>query len=415
MSTQFEIANESTMDETTELTLSGRFVRSTKVKKVAFNLHKYVGVVAGVYMLIMSLTGIVLVFHDELSEWLNPYSPKIQGTERASFDRIFQNCETASPGFKFKNMMVDLDNHPTLVFGNHADGRKITCEANQFTGEFLKVRDENQILKFITDLHFNLLSGTNGRTANGIGGVILLMLTITGLMIWWRSINSFKTLFKLRPERKNNAPPVSWLSAIVIKNAHALFGVCFTPFLIIWSISGFYFGFPTFTEQCLNPILPVASQNKTSAEPSIKPNTDPSAKSRSADELVRAAQNAAPGFDFVTRIAMQDKRKKLARIWLAKTERETNSAKEKCQVFLDPTSATVVSVSRAENPLAGDVFLQTLTKLHFGTIGGIYTKCAWVVAGCIPAILSISGWLIFAYKSKRKRAAGGSTEAARKA
>jgi uncharacterized iron-regulated membrane protein len=42
------------------------------------------------------------------------------------------------------------------------------------------------LIPFIESVHFNLYLDKIGRTINGIGAMLLVMLGLSGVMIWWR-------------------------------------------------------------------------------------------------------------------------------------------------------------------------------------------------------------------------------------
>src|SRR5215471_13440459 len=56
------------------------------------------------------------------------------------------------------------------------------------TGSLLVFRDELSgwvSIRWLVDLHANLLGRDTGRAINGIGGVCLTFVSLTGLFIWW--------------------------------------------------------------------------------------------------------------------------------------------------------------------------------------------------------------------------------------
>lgn len=68
-----------------------------------------------------------------------------------------------------------------MVVGGHSSG----IYANPYTGEILGSRLPRQSLKgFLYDLHVSLLSGETGTLIVSIGAVMLLVLSITGLILW---------------------------------------------------------------------------------------------------------------------------------------------------------------------------------------------------------------------------------------
>ncbi|MBG1241452.1 PepSY domain-containing protein [Nostoc sp. NZL] len=43
-----------------------------KLRKSILSLHRYVGILAGILLIIISLTGSLLVFHEEIDQFFNP-------------------------------------------------------------------------------------------------------------------------------------------------------------------------------------------------------------------------------------------------------------------------------------------------------------------------------------------------------
>ena len=65
-------------------------------------------------------------------------------------------------------------------------------------------------------------------------------------------------------------------------------------------------------------------------------------------------------------------------------------------VYLDPYTGKVLRVDSVENRSVGDTILAWVTPLHFGTFGGGLTVYVlWVVLGLSPAVLGVSGVLMW--------------------
>ena len=47
-------------------------------RKAWLKVHRYLGLSVGVLLLFLSLTGSLLVFHDEIDEWFNPQLLRIE-------------------------------------------------------------------------------------------------------------------------------------------------------------------------------------------------------------------------------------------------------------------------------------------------------------------------------------------------
>ncbi len=362
----------------------------SKFRKLMFTLHKWVGAVVALYILLMSLTGVSLVFHDELSDWLCP-SPKISiGETRVPFSQLIRSSEQKYPEYKVTGLIVSHEKaDPVDVFAAIENGKNVHLEVDPYTGEVLGVKKESEILKFLQDLHFNLLNGKTGRMVNGIGASCLFLLVTTGVVVWWRGIASWLSAFKM--PLTGSLKRINW-------NLHSALGAWVLPMLTVWSLSGFYFGFPDFFEKLINPVFPVSSQKKL-PEPDQSANiaTEPVQPSgETIDRLIETARGTSRDQSFVERIAFPDKRRRSFRVWLAEPNSNDLTA-PRTQVFLDPISSKILAISKSEQPPTGDLIIQWLIKLHFGTFFGTLSKSAWLLVGLTPAILSLSGLFLFVH------------------
>ncbi|HNB23110.1 MAG TPA: PepSY-associated TM helix domain-containing protein [Candidatus Melainabacteria bacterium] len=373
-------------------------------RKMIFTLHKWLGAIVALWLLTMSLSGVSLVFRDELEELLNPPHTVSVGEKRAEFEKLIENMQKHYAGYKVTGLICPRSaSHPIQVFAANDQDKKIALNADPYTGEILGLRRENEFLASLADLHHNLFNGKTGRAANGIGALCVFTLVVSGVIVWWRGIKDWTSGFRF--SLKGNFRRVNW-------NMHSAFGVWSLPLLLIWSISGFYFGFTGFFEKSLNVVFPVSAQKqvappdeKIALEDNNQPPSMAIAAMHSAkpnlDKMVQTAIAAAPREDFVERIAFPDKRRPTLRIWLCNSLSADDTTKT--QVFLDPKSGDVLSVAPSNAAPTGDVILQWLTRLHFGNFWGIASKSIWIFAGLTPAILAVSGLSLFMHGLTHRR------------
>lgn len=158
------------------------------VRRVLLKLHLIVGCAAAPLLAGLGLTGALLVFEPQLEWLLNRRLLDVPGTgPRLSFSELSDRLERAMPGYRvaglgiserrteawsvqlaspageLRNLLVDPD-----------DGR-VMGEASALRGAM------GQVHQF----HTRLLAGQVGRTLVGWGGVSLVLLAITGLILWW--------------------------------------------------------------------------------------------------------------------------------------------------------------------------------------------------------------------------------------
>ncbi len=110
-------------------------------------------------------------------------------------------------------------------------------------------------IEWLVNLHENLLSGNIGRFVNGIGSICLILLCITGAVVWWPGIREWRR--SLTVNWRAHFGRINW-------DLHSALGFWFFFFVLIWGISGFYFAFPDAVNGLLDFLHPgkdVANQN----------------------------------------------------------------------------------------------------------------------------------------------------------
>jgi uncharacterized iron-regulated membrane protein len=153
------------------------------VRKCLFYVHLWVGAAVGLYIVLMSITGSLIVYRNE------------------------------------------LETMPSLLSS----------------------------VEWIVDLHENLLFGTKGRLVNGVGAICVILLCLTGAVIWWPGVNNWR-----------RALTVNWRSffARFTWDLHSALGFWSFLFVLMWGISGFYFCFP----QAVNALSGYADPNDKYAD-----------------------------------------------------------------------------------------------------------------------------------------------------
>jgi len=90
-------------------------------------------------------------------------------------------------------------------------------------------------VEWLLDLHTRLLAGRTGRSVNGIGALCLVLLCLTGAVIWWPGIKNWRR--SLRVSRGSRIPRLSW-------DLHSALGFWTFLFVLMWAVSGLYLVFP---------------------------------------------------------------------------------------------------------------------------------------------------------------------------
>ncbi len=106
-----------------------------------------------------------------------------------------------------------------------------------YTGRDLgdAVACEPTFVSHLADLHDELLGGSTGLAVNGTGGALLLLMCLTGAVIWWPGLSRVQRSMTLR--RKVHWRRFVW-------DLHSVLGFWMFALILMWGVSGVYLAFP---------------------------------------------------------------------------------------------------------------------------------------------------------------------------
>jgi uncharacterized iron-regulated membrane protein len=204
------------------------------LRRALFQVHLWLGLGGGLYLLMISITGSVLVYRNELYAAFSPSPVIVQATGIAlARDRIEDAARRAYPGYEITNVEAgDTSDHAIQISFTRGD-RVIRRLFHPYTGADLgdPLPAGFRFTQWLLDLHDNLLAGETGRRVNGIGALCLLFMCATGAVIWWPGIRNWRGSVTVDPRRLN------W-------SLHSSLGLWAFAFLLMWALTGLYLAYP---------------------------------------------------------------------------------------------------------------------------------------------------------------------------
>jgi uncharacterized iron-regulated membrane protein len=380
-----------------------------RLRKALYMMHMFLGVAAAIYFCVMSCTGVSLIFKEELAALLSN-TPKIQVLPSlAPLSEVVRNVETMYAGQQVSGLIYPVEpERSLLVYVLNKDGGYSPVSVNQYDGSVIGPAPENQVLKFLQELHHNLLFSKTGRKINGCGGIVLFILALSGVGLFLRGVKY--CVHVLRMQWQGRRPVIVW-------SMHQQVGVFLLPPLLIWGLSGFSFGFRQEFEKAVNVVFPVSSLTKKDRKINTKiskgapvgvpqalptqptlPTAPPLGTATSLDLLIPLATEACPG-QKVVRISTAIDGDDTAKVWL--TDSNSMIKADDTEVDISASRGTVTSISRPGKRTSGDLILIWLQRLHFGNFGGIFSRLIWMVIGFAPLILSVTGLMMWWHRKFR--------------
>ncbi|WP_276481203.1 PepSY-associated TM helix domain-containing protein [Paraflavitalea pollutisoli] len=214
-------------------------------KKIIGKVHLWLGLASGLLVVIISLTGCIYAFQEEISNTTQPYR-FVEASDKPYLppSQLRTIAEKQLPGKAIHS----------VGYFDRTDAARVTFYAfepeeyyymvylNPYTGEVLKTKDmEVDFFHWILDGHFYLwLPPTIGQPVVASATLVFVVMMITGIVLWWP---------KNKAARKQRFS-VKWDAKWRRKNydLHNVFGFYMTWVVIFIALTGLVWGFQWFAK-----------------------------------------------------------------------------------------------------------------------------------------------------------------------
>lgn len=283
------------------------------LRRLLFQVHLWLGIGLGLYLLLISVSGSAVVLRPQFSQWFVPSQVEALGVALEG-PALELALARNYPGWETEAIPSGNPRRALYVLLRREGEAERSRFFDQYQGRDLGPTFPWPVraMEWLTRLHDDLLLGRTGRLINGLGGALLLLMLLTGLLIWWQGRARWREGLVVRASAPRG----------LVWQLHAALGFWSLLLLLAWSLTAIYFAFP---------------------EP----------------------------FN-----------------WLID--------------FLDD------DLNDFERP---EGWLLLLVKMHFGRFGGLPGRLLWMLLGLLPAILYISGFILWWRRVLRRRLAGPSRAA----
>ena len=362
------------------------------VRRFNFQVHLWIGIILTVYMIVIGVTGSILVFRPELERLcrLKPWQEIRTSGPAANIATVVENLRAAYPQGHIVSVDAPAEDEATFVSVVELPRRvRVACDPQdgKILGEFPV---EHNWLTTIEELHISLLDPRRGqgRMVNGIGAACLLLLNITGLVIWWPGIRNWRRALKIDFQR-------NWRR--INFDSHVAVGFWTILLTSIWALSGIYFGWPRQIFQFVNSFSPIV----TARPPAIRVVPESTAEDPDLRSLLARAQTIDPG----TRAGgIAFPYSPSAPLGILMRRRDSPGYEYVDTVYFNPYNGEYISTWRyGANQSLGDWIVWSQVPLHFGTYWGLGVKIVWAAVGLAIPLLAVSGLLMYWNRALRKR------------
>lgn len=371
--------------------------RAAQLRRLWLSVHLWIALSLVALLVPISISGGLLVWHDEIDSVINPKRYAVTGPQVSlQPSEYLAKAEAAVADDPTKPRATAL-RYPEPGWPVHVVMRAQPREAgtrprllNVYldppTGKTLDVVDfRASFFGFLHVFHENLtIPEYSGRQIVGWAGVGMLILSLTGIWLWWPRGGNF--LNGLRWRR----------SSLFTFNLHNLLGFWISLPLAVVSATGIYLSFPQTAREAMSSIAPMTPQGPRGFGGQIAQRT-----ALTADQALAAALAAEPnGKPVALFLPVQQRERPLT--WRAQISRAGSG--DVVTVTTDDQSG---QTSPAMMPLSGDRAAAWIRWIHEGSRGGPVWAIVVTLTGIFPTIFAVTGIIMWLRKrSDRKEMAG---------
>jgi uncharacterized iron-regulated membrane protein len=235
------------------------------LRKAAFQLHLWSGIGIGLYVLMISVTGSILVYRNELYRVATPDPVVVTASgPRLNDEQLGRAATRMYPGYRVLNISQPPNPVEAVSISLKGPNGQKNRLFNPYTGA--DIGDAVPVgiwaVSKLLSLHDDLLGGPTGRKVNGVGAVLIVFLAFTGIVVWWPGIKTWRR--SLIVQRN-----VGWQR--VIWGLHSMIGFWSLGIILMFGLSGVYLGYPELVQSFADRIEPL---------------TDANARTRTVDQVI---------------------------------------------------------------------------------------------------------------------------------
>jgi uncharacterized iron-regulated membrane protein len=353
-------------------------------------VHLWSGIIVGLYVMAISISGSILVFETNLMDerpHLAQHPRQANRSETIDYTKVVAAAQKSFNGEALASIDMRTNDRRVVALvlktGNRQRTVYVDAVSNKVIGSYIQ-EQRHGILLWLEDFHNQLAGGRTGGVINGIGGAVLTLMCVTGLVIWWPGIKNWQ-----------RAILVQWKArwARINYDLHSAIGFWTVAFVTIWGATGAYFVF----SQPIQAALGMFQSKPSKISPWI-----PGQRLLPAGTYVNTAMRAFGDADLAYLYMDVFRPHGQVTAFLSRDPAVPLTLLEDI-VYMDPATGNVLQMEGTRTWSVPERIAMATYSIHFGDFGGTSTKVLWVVLGLAPALLAVSGYLMWwnRYASKK--------------
>jgi uncharacterized iron-regulated membrane protein len=367
---------------------------SVKQIQTWFQIHKWTSLICTAFLLMLCLTGLPLIFHEEIEELEGkPHLAKQvpAGTPLAGLDRQSDNVLAKYPSKVIRYIYWDEHEPNTTAFSlsdsiNAAPENFTTVIMDDHTAEVLETPNYQEGFMYVMlQLHIDMFMGIGGKLFLGLMGLLFIAAIVSGIMLYGPIMKKFD-FGMVRTERSTR---LKWL------DLHNLLGVV----TIVW---GVVVGFTGVINTASEIVLGLWQVGQLSEMTAPYKNAEPlTGKLSSLNNAIALTKKAAPEME-PSLIAMPGTPFTSKHHYAVFVKGNTPLTKRIIKPALIDAKDGKLTDLRDMPWYVNALFISQ--PLHFGDYGGLPMKIIWALFDIATIVILGSGLYLWFARNKATKA-----------
>jgi uncharacterized iron-regulated membrane protein len=353
------------------------------LKKTIRKLHLWLGLASGLVVFIVSITGCLYVFEEEITNYTQ-YDfdyVKTQNSNRVPLAVVIDDFKKNHPENKLQFIkQKESEPNATIILGD----KKIQVAYNPYKGnEVMSLNSEDSFFALILEIHRTLLLGNIGENIIGVSTFVFLFMLLSGLVLWFptnfKKLKSFFTISNKSSKRLNF-------------DLHRIGGFYASFVLVFIASTGLFFSYDFVKKVTL-------ATTNSKAYTKWGPNSGiPKSTETDIAAIYTQIQKEYPNC-IESNIYYPKEKNGSIRV---KLKYAYEYIPKYNTFFVDQFSGKILQTDLDKNASTAENLKNSIFGIHTGSIFGISGKIIAFLAALMAASLPITGFIMWRRKKKKK-------------
>lgn len=211
--------------------------QTTFFRRALFQVHLWLGIAIGLYILVISVSGSAVVLRPQFSQWFIHSQVSAETGTPLTGAELEARVKEVYRDYVVINVVPPTRPRRATYVALERNGQESGRYFDHYAGIDLGSSYPWPVrtVEWLTRLHDDLLMDrVTGRKVNAIGGILFLVMVVSGIFIWWQGRRRWADGLQIKSASTHS---FNW-------QLHSFLGFWSLLLMFVWGLTAIYFAFP---------------------------------------------------------------------------------------------------------------------------------------------------------------------------